>query len=510
MSKTSFYLISMLLCVTYGVVVVPSYAKDSQVFTPHNIILPFTVTQPIIAADILPDTGLELLIVGIDKQQQRILAIYAFDSVNQQYIQADMLKIARHYFAFDVGEIGASGLQRLYLLSKNAVSRYVPAHLSHDSNILLVEQVSSLYLADTAFSFTHKDFIRDINDDGLDDVILPDFEQLNLWLSDCCGLRHAQSLPIAPWLETRDDSVIFHDPEVFFQDMNLDGKTDIVTAQQGNLHVFVQNADMQFSTQPMSISMASNIFALNWWDMLGPDDQGLDQSNLKHRKLKDIKDLNGDGLPDLAVQFTQSSGVLDKAIEFEFYYATAEQKTLSYTPQANAKVTSSETLSNLRFLDTDMDGKQEVIVSAFDIGISQIIGALLSGSIDQNLLLFSMDDAGQFSTKPDMTQEVEMTFSLSSGTSGEPLAKLLDVNGDGVKDVVYSDGNDSIRVKLATPKGKKPYAKKALKQEIIVPNNASDSVDQDLNGDNKTDLVLSYGRTDKKELLNTVLVLIAN
>jgi hypothetical protein len=493
-----------------GLLTFPAYAKYTDIFTQYQIDLKFNVNQPVLIADLLPQAGAELVIVGVDDKQQRMLAIYFFDTQSNTYIQQDKINIADNVFAYDVGEAQQDGLQRLYLLDKSMVHRYVPAHLSHKSTWVNGETVSSMYLSDKAESFREMDFIQDVNNDGLDDIILPHFEQLNLWLSDCCGARHPQNLPIAARIEINQSSVSYDDQELYFQDMDLDGKTDLVTVEQGQLSVFTQNDNMQFSQVPIKIKIDQSIYAVDWWDMKGPSGQEMDQSDIQHRVVKAIDDFNGDGIPDIALQFTKSSGVLDKTIDFEFFYGALKEGKLSYSDQASTNITSEDTLSNLTFLDRDMDGKQEVSVSSFDIGISQIVGALLSGSIDQDVLIFSMNENNQFGKEPLVSQEVEITFSLSSGAQGQPLVKMIDINGDAVKDIVYSDGDELIRALLATPDQKKPYANRSLRQKLPMPKNPSNATTEDLNSDGKTDVVLHHGPADSSELLKRVIVLMAN
>jgi hypothetical protein len=500
----------ILISGSLGFLTFPVYAKYTEIFTPHQIDLSFNVNQPVLIADVLPHAGQELIVVGVDDKQQRILAIYFFDTLNNTFIQQDKIKIADNVFAYDVGEPQQDGLQRLYLLDKKTVRRYVPAHLSHKSTWAQGESVSSMYLSEQPDSFSEMDFVQDINNDGLDDIMLPHFEQLNLWVSDCCGARHPQNLPIAARIEMNQSSVSYDDQELYFQDMDLDGKTDLVTVEQGQLNIFAQNEDMQFSSTPTKVKIDQSIYALDWWDMKGANGQEMDQSDIQHRVVKKIDDFNGDGIPDIAVQFTKSSGVLDKTIDFEFFYGALKEGKLLYSEQASTSVTSEDTLSNLVFLDRDMDGKQEVSVSSFDIGISQIVGALLSGSISQDVLIFSMNENNQFGKKPLITQEVEITFSLSSGTRGQPLVKMIDINGDAVKDIVYSDGEGLIRALLATPDQKKPYALRSQRQKIPMPKNPFNAATEDLNGDEKTDVVLHHGGADSPELLKRVLVLMAN
>ncbi|MEP0177001.1 MAG: VCBS repeat-containing protein [Paraglaciecola sp.] len=487
----------------------PSHAKYTELFKQQVIPLDFTVTQPVLAADVLVDEGIELIVVGVDEQQQRTLLILKSNPETGQYIAHESIAIDPKAFAYDVGEVDHTGLQSLYFLSKDLVTRYIPTHMSHPAKMLEEERVSSLYLVNVADVFIHQNFIQDINNDGLNDLVLQSFESLNLWLSDCCGLRHPQQLPIDSRIEMEEDRVSFYENELFFEDMNFDGKSDLIIVEQGALQVFLQQSDMQFSIEPTFIPLAQTIHGLNWWDMKGPNGRGLNQSDLEHRTVKKITDLNGDGIPDLAVQFTQSSGVLDKNIEFEFYFGQKQEQKLKYLEEANTSVEWDETLSGLAFVDLEDDGIQEVFVSSFDIGISQIIGALLSGGIDQDVLVFAMDENGQYQKKPLVSQEVEMTFSLSQGATGEPLIKVVDVNGDTFKDILFSDGDSAIRVLFATPDGKKPYARRSLRQKMTMPQNASSIDSVDLNKDGKSDLVIHYGQLDAEELHKQIVVLLA-
>ena len=490
--------------------ILPVSAKYTEIFSTYQLDLSFSVTQPVLVVNLLPQPGNELVVIGMDDQQQRVVAIYAFNPSSRKLVELDKFVLPEKVFAYDVGEPQQDGIQTLYFLDKLMVSRYVPAHLSHPSTLSDAQAIKSMYLSDRVQSLKQLDFVQALNNDGLDDLILPDFEQLNLWLSDCCGARHPQSLPIAARLEINENSVSYNDQDIYFADMNGDGKTDLITVQKGQLNVFEQNINMQFSVKPRIVDINNAIHGINWWDMTGPNDQEMDQSDIKHRKVKAIDDFNADGIPDLAVEFTNSSGVLDKTIDYEFFYGALKDAQVTFSKQANTKITSEDTLSNLALLDINMDGKKEVTVSSYDIGISQIVSALLSGSIDQDVLIFSMDNNNQFSKTPLVSQEVEITFSLSSGTRGRPLVKMMDVNGDRFKDIVYSDGDDVLRTLMATPSEREPYDSRSLRQKISLPKNPSEASAEDINDDDKVDLVLHFGSADSPEQLKRLLVLIAN
>ena len=526
-------LLYMLAIAGYSV----SISANANLFNEQQIVLPFNLTQPVIAANLLTAPGNELLILGVDETGQRQFAIYALDSSGKMML-VDQLKLDLSLFAFDVGDIQPDGLQKLYFLSKEQLYQYqfvgpvqdsvkvsgpimaappsatIPSIKNSHSSLVPIAKISSMYLSAQADTITAVDFAKDINNDKFDDFILPYFEQLNLYLSGQqttdSGVLSQQTLDISTLLRVDDEEVSFQPRELFFVDMDLNNSTDIVVVESGQLSVFQQTTDGHFNPVSWHIPLAADIEGINWWDKIEADGQQLDQSQLKHKKIDAITDINGDGLPDLIIRYTQSSGVLDRTNDYEFFYGKVANDLLSFALSADTKIQSDSTLSDLKWLDLDNDGKQEIMLSAFDLGISQIISALLSSSIEQEVLIFKMDDNHHYPAKPSATQDVEITFSLSSGRSGEPMVKAQDVNGDKLKDLIFSEGDEEIKVLFASSTDKKLFSKRAEKYKVKVPKNAKSITHSDVNNDGKMDLILHYSRTDPPELLNKIVVLIAN
>lgn len=500
--SVSFFILLPLSTSAYG-------AGDKDLFSLHKISLDIKVSQAALVADVREEAGKEIIIFGRDDVQQSVLEIYGLDVKDDKFTMLDKLVLGDKLFAYDLGEPRGDGRQLLYFLSKNKIEQYQAGRQDKVATLQEVQQVSSMYLVNSVMALNQRDFARDVNNDGIDDFLLPDFEQYNFWLSDCCGGRQAQSLPIAANLEVEDSSLTYKDVELFFIDMDQDGKTDVVYVEKSKLQVFNQSK-LHFATPATTIAIKPDTFGINWWDIVEADGKKLDQSKLVHRKVEDISDLNGDQIPDMVVRFTKSSGVLDRVNDYEFYLGQLKEGKLNYSTTPSSVISAEETLSDFQLVDLSDDGKQEVILSSFDLGISQIISALLAGSIDQEVLIFNMDDKDSYSAKPLVSQEVELTFSLSSGRSGEPLMKVADVNGDKVKDLIYSDGEDKITVLLATPDAKNTYAKRSLSQKVEVPKNAKYETMEDINGDGKADLIFHYGRSDASLMQNQLTVLIAN
>ena len=513
-----------------------SLAAKAELFSEQKLTLPFNLTQPVVVADVLAQPGNELVMLGVDQNGQRQLAIYALNAANNMVLH-DQITLNNNLFAFDVGEPGLTGLQGLYFVGKNQLLQYQhvdnpagdasmagpqmsasadstpPSITDSLSRLEVIARVDTMYLSDQADSIVLTDFAKDLNNDQIDDFVLADFEQLNLYLSqpDSANTNSlTQTLSIPARLRVDGAEVSFQPRELWFADMNLDNRNDIVMVESGRLAVYPQTPSGSFSNEATTIPLAADIEGIDWWDKIDADGQQLDQSQLRHKKVEAITDVNGDGVADLIVRFTQSSGVLDRKNDYEFFYGKVDKQQLIFAEQATTRIQSDSTLSDLKWIDLDQDGRQEIMLAAFDLGVSQIISALLSSSIEQEALIFKMDDNQLFTAKPTASQDVEITFSLSSGRSGEPMVKAQDVNGDQFKDLIFSDGEEQIKVLLADPDGKKLFQKRSEKYKVRLPKNAKAIGDSDLNGDGKTDLILHYSRADSADMLNKVVVLLAN
>jgi hypothetical protein len=525
-------IVSFLLLI---VVSKPSFADKSALFSEYAIELPFNLTQPVLAANLMANPGNELIAFGVSEKGDRQLAVYAFDSQKNTLVLLDLFTLSHNLFAYDLGVVQTSGLQSLFFLSNRHIFKYqyiadeggnLPKYgpvmmATNDKAVATITKsksllqpilsVSSMYLSEQSDVLMALDFSQDLNDDQQDDFILAQFTELSLWLSQSNNRELlAQTLTIPSLLKVDGKNVTFKPRELFFVDMNLDIKSDVVLVESGKLLVYQQNAQGSFNTQSISIPLADDIEGVNWWDKIDADGQQLDQSQLNHKLVETIADLNGDDLPDLIVRFTQSSGVLDRTNDYEIYYAQLGQQGLLFEQSPATRIQSDTTLSDLKLIDLDNDGRQEIMVSSFELGVSQIISALLSSSIEQDVFIYKMDENQRYPRKPTVSQEVEITFSLSSGRSGQPMVKLQDINGDGFKDIIFSEEDEQIKVITALQDGKRLFNRRAEKYEVKVPKNATLITHSDVNQDNKMDLILHYSRADSAELLNKVIVLIAN
>lgn len=485
-------------------------AADALAFNRSTIQTSFKLTHPLLPADILSAPGKEVIAFGVDDEGGKWLAIYGQNPQTHKYEQLKQLALPADIYGFDVSEDEPDRTQGLFFLSSSQVLQWQG---ESEQAFKPIAKVQSLSLSPRADFISRVDFIRDVNGDKLADIVIADFTQVHLWLSTAEGGNdnqwQVQSLPITSLMRQFAGGTSYTLAKLYVGDMDLDGRVDLVTIGEGEFEVYRQREGGLFETLPWFMPSRLALSGRDWWDRRDAYGESLDQSNLLYRKVEELKDINHDGLIDLVVRYSRSSGVLDKSNDYEIYLGTAQKGKLVFPLKPDSVVKADGVLTDLKFVDIDKDEKSEVLVAGLDIGLSQIIGALLSGSIDQDMHLFRQDAKGNFGDSASVSKRVEIKFSLTSGESGSPVVALADLNGDGLKDLLLSDGDDGLQVYLGEP-GDKVFGSRSQEVKLTLPQDGDKLITEDLNGDGREDILISYGRQDDTKLQHSFTILLAD
>jgi hypothetical protein len=292
--------------------------------------------------------------------------------------------------------------------------------------------------------------------------------------------------------------------------MNKDDRLDIVAPQLGALNIYLQQDDGMFRSKPEEVSISPDIDINYWWDLREADGSQKDQSNISHKVLEEIADINGDGVPDIIVQHSKGSGVLKQINDFEFYFGQILNGAIAFPYTPSTRIAIEERLLEPTLVDLNGDKKMEVLLSSFDISISDIVTALFSRKVKQDILVFGMDSNDNFNAEPLVRDDVEIRFSLSSGQTGEPMFTLEDIDGDNFKDLLLSDGEDKIKVRLADKEKQRSFARRAKSYDLNLPQNAASVTAEDINADQKSDLIMYYSGLDDESLKKKLVIATAN
>lgn len=478
-------------------------------FEEFEIEPPLASLQLVLMADILADPGQEIVAFCIDEQARRHLLIYQYSAKAHQYQIRDDRLIPDSFYGFDVTKPQKNLRQKLYFLSSHTLARYEPGTGATPSAITPLATINTIVLQDKADYLSQIEFIYDINKDYQDDAIIADFESLQVWVGQTDGSLIKQTLPIKAEVSKDGDSAIYTPATVFLADMNKDGIADIAKADDGQLRVFLQQENGTFSTETLSVPIQNSIHGIDWWYKRDSTGEGLDQSHLRYRKLEKLQDINNDQIPDMVVRYTTSSGVLDKANDYEVYLGKLNATGIKFADTPNSVIRAEGTLTGIKFEDLDGDDLSEVLLAGFDISLTQIIGALLSGSIDQNVYIFKMDEHGNFPKKANIHEIVDLKFSITSGRSGSALVKLADLDGDGHKELLLSKNTKALSI-YRGKKGVRPFNKKPTHYKTHLPEDGDQVLIGDLNNDGKQDLLFNYGSLDNPNLNKTIKVLLSH
>ncbi|WP_444996599.1 FG-GAP repeat domain-containing protein [Aliikangiella sp. IMCC44359] len=463
----------------------------------------FKITHPVIPAQLLTNQSDQLIIFGEDQKKNKILAIYQFDVKTKQYNLYNQIIIPPNFLAFDI--LTTKNDQKIIFQAENELFTYEVKN----NQFKKLLNINSIYLEPKAQFLAKRKMVIDINNDKLGDLIIPDFKSTHLYIQTSEGDFIHQQLSVPAKIRTREDSANYTENNFYFADINFDQKQDIVMVKDAGLIYYPQNKNKLFNLTSISLNLPIDVKEKEWWEIVESDGQSIDQHNLSHRSMSQIKDINNDGIADLLVRFSQSEGVLDRQNNYEVYLGYNNNEQLSFSSTPDSVIIVEGTTVGIKTIDIDGDNRSEIMLSSLDIGVSQIIGALLSGSIDQDVYIFKMNQQDKYLEDPEVSKEVDLNFSLSSGKSGAPVVKIADFNGDGLKDLLYSDGEKKLRINYGTNK-KRMFKRRSKKYKIQLPKDGNLVEAHDLNQDGKHDLIIRYGRQDDSSLNNRLVFLFSN
>jgi hypothetical protein len=205
-----------------------------------------------------------------------------------------------------------------------------------------------------------------------------------------------------------------------------------------------------------------------------------------------LKDVNGDGIPDLFV--TQSKGSVNLEMKTQVYLARSD---LSLPDRPDAVFADSGAISSPMLEDVDGDEKQDLILVKIPFGVRAFVNYFLRQKMTVKVSVHLYDDG--FSENPQM--DTTLTVNAPDG-SRTPAYALGDMNGDGRLDLALGSGLDELELYAGEARDfveKKPWA------TVNVPAVGSART-HDLDGNGRDDLIVIHPDSDEGRLVHVVLM----
>jgi len=336
------------------------------------------------------------------------------------------------------------------------------------------------------------EMFTDINDDGLDDFLMPTFDGWAIALQTSQGFAALQTIGPPPSMSYRDTArfVAYRAEEAFVVDENNDGLNDITFWRDGYFEVHRQNPVGEFSKIPVALDV-------NLKDMLSGYSQlsiGEDADNAggTNRMLDEIADLNNDGISDLVVKRIKADGIFGWESEYEVYLGKVNAlNRLAFTERPSSVIQANGFQFDNERQDLSGDGNQEFVVTSVDISLGTVLRALITRTVSLDISIYTLKK-GKFSSAPSVQKTISAQFDFGSGDLFVPAVLGADITGDGRKDLLVQKGTGTLLV-YPGQAGETMFAKKAIKLALDLPESQAGIQVKDLDHDGRDELILDPG-----------------
>ena len=377
----------------------------------------------------------------------------------------------------------------------------------------------------------HVDVTRDLNDDGLDDVVLP--EPGGFWISTQRADGSFSELELfgppepfrsdTPIGDSRSygevglnaDTAAAYQARLHCFDYDGDGRSDLVFWNEDHFDLHRQSADGRFSTVAEEVETEVPFAADGTYSLLfGHADRSVFALMLGLGKktertvLHSFRDMDGDGVQDLLTETVSGRSTLRGRSRYQVHYGVAGDGRTSFgseTAAIHPPERHPPGYSALRLEDLDGDGRIEVMVGGVKTGPVGMARALVGGSVAMDLAVYQAE-AGHFPEKPTVRRKVRPHLQRLFRRHGVyfPTALLGDVDGDGREDLLVGKSRSLLHVYPGVAGGEL-FAKSPVPVAMALPDDERAVRMVDLDRDGKQDLLVRRSAGRGQDLLVTYL-----
>ncbi len=493
------------ILISFAFTIVASTAAAESAFTEIIIDAGFHVDQPIVTASLADDGSRHIVLAGRDDSHQQRLAVYRLNGNNSLESQPVLaLTPDANLIAYDVGRLGDR--DALFFISPGQILRY-----DIDSNkFVAVIDITSLYGQLRSGEIVPMDFIRDLNGDERDDLIVADTAGYRIRLQQSDGsLGDEILLQESSNMSVSEGVVSFRNRPLFSIDMNFDGLTDLVLWRGDSLRVYEQLPGPAFRGHPQIIPLALDLLSEAEIQAQGFGPRVVDQDKGAEIRIWSMEDFNNDKLPDILTEATLNEGVFDIRKAFRLHLGRRDGDRVVFRETEDALLASEGLQYGIISTDIDGDGKKDLLVRKVRLTFARIIRVLLSGNVSLQLHFFRMTDNDDYLEKPDYTTKTKVRFSVSSGQVDIPAIQVADFDGDGFQDLMLQTGGTRLSFHYGRPSADL-FAKDSIDMTVVLPRNGDLVAVEDIDGNGRADLLIRYSEAQGDVPAKSVRLLLAH
>ncbi len=376
---------------------------------------------------------------------------------------------------------------------------------------------------------------RDLNGDGLDDLVMPSIEGfwISTQLSDGSFSDAVKLGPQEPHLNANaygdertygqvginTQTLPWYLSRVHQLDYDHDGRIDLVFWNDPFFEVYRQDVTGQFVDDPETFTVdvpfdLDGAYALAFQF----SDRGVASlllglgGRFEYTVFQGFPDLDRDGIGDLVTLTFSGRRIfsLRGRYDVRFGKETPEGVSFSSSPDTSAWTpgpAGGEAFgyASQRYVDIDADGMNDLTMASVNTGLGGMTRAMVGNSISMDVAVYRLDN-GVYPERPDIRRKIRTPFAPFD-KRGVLFPTILsgDVNGDGRMDLLAVERWDELSVYLGM-NSPQLLSKQSLDVAVEVPVDERFVKVGDLNDDGHDDLVIQYPSDSES---NRVAVLLA-
>lgn len=353
-------------------------------------------------------------------------------------------------------------------------------------------EFTSLYNVPLRKSVPKLDLCQDLNDDGLDDFIIPNFDGFQLFIQRSNGaFNESIDIHAPPAMEMfYNDHPWYEARSLYRTDMNLDGRQDLVFWVDDHFAIYRQLENGLFDDEP--VQQRTDIpFEHEGTDGLSVGLGEQDVSDMESTALYQLADLDADGIPDLVTLTVRSKGVFDKQTTYEFHKGRkGEEGRIEFEQLPESRIRSEGIQFAMEEKDFDMDEQVDVVISSVELGLGKILAALLTRSISVDLDFYAMQ-GGRYPANPNVTRKIKATFDWSTGEVFYPTVLMTDIDADGLVDLLVQLDENTLRI-YSGRADQELFDRESVDLDVPMPQDPELVELANLNDDGRPDLVIRH------------------
>jgi len=361
----------------------------------------------------------------------------------------------------------------------------------------------------------HIDLTRDLNGDGLDDLVVPGTEGFGIFIQGEDGSFGDPVVlgPPEPFRGARafDDkrtygevgvtalTVPWYLSRVHEMDYDLDGDTDLAFWNEDRFDVYLQDSSGLSADSSVPLRTEAPFDSDGAYSLLfGFGDAGTFslltgfKKSTRQTVLHAIRDVNGDDVPDLVTRSLEGRSVLKQRTGYAVHFGGTTPEGLNFpravSTRARPKSKTVLGYSSQWLDDFDGDGRVDVLFMDIKTGLRGMLRALLGHGVRLQYGFYHLGDEG-FPEEPTASHLLKVSLDLDGGRDAGffPPSLVGDVNGDGAADLLIGASKKELQVFLGGPRLLQEPPRSVA---VGLPGDERNTWLVDLNRDGKQDVLM--------------------